>query len=152
MTNPDFLDKAIEEKAREMAKLQGMRDTAIDAKVLTHKYKDIGRTVSVDAYVGTNTHNAIMITIWDPKSVRDLIPLLRDIREHGYKAQKIEDDTELHRRIWKYDRDLKLQVFFTGYAEGSTCKFVKVGEELKPVYELRCGEESADQLLSEVGV
>lgn len=66
----------------------------------------------------------------------------------GCKAKSTEDYADARRRTIYFDNGLALLVFLRA-GEGAKCKFVQVGEELKPIYEIRCEEKKDSKPIPE---
>lgn len=88
------------------------------------------------------------------KDVRDVYPLLAELRQRGFKPAGHFDYAEVGRRTYTYRRDdgatISVSVFTfrpgdDDQVDGPSCRFVKVGVEERPVYKLMCDEEGAPE-------
>lgn len=90
--------------------------------------------------VGSGALNGCLV-MWDARRLSDVTSRVAWLAQRLGKF-KIEDYPELGRRTYDFGR-FKFCVFFNSYDEKTICKFVEVGKEEKPVYELMCGEQEA---------
>jgi len=74
------------------------------------------------------------------RDLRDVIPILRELRKRGYKIKKHDDYPELHARTY-YLGKIIVRVFLAGPEANATCKFVQTGTKEVPVYEIKCGDK-----------
>lgn len=88
-----------------------------------------------------------------PKIAADVIPYIRAIREAGYRpwTRETYDYAELKRKTWGYwlpsegrtempsQPDVLVMAFFAAPADATdACRWVQVGEEMKPIMKLVC--------------
>mgnify|MGYP001592468081 CR=1 FL=1 len=78
----------------------------------------------------------LVLSLHDVPGVAALTPFRRALRAAGLPAPKTNDLPTLGCRTYVYPNALKLYVYFGG--DKPTCQYVKVGEKVEPVYELRC--------------
>ena len=75
----------------------------------------------------------------------DVTPIIALIAQHGYKVERFNDSPSAAWRSYtiKQRNDgpglIKLDAYLA--ADNAKCEYVKVGEKVEPIYELRCGEE-----------
>ncbi len=86
----------------------------------------------------------------DVMDMRDVLPILRDLRKRGYKIEKHEDYPEMKRRTYRLG-DIAVLCFLMGDTK-ARCQWVKVGEKSEPVYKLMCDDGTdMDQLVEADG-
>lgn len=73
--------------------------------------------------------------------MRQMIPIRRWLREHGHPTPVVTDSPIGQRRLFTYyiggHADLYLRAQLS-YGDGAICKYVEIGTERKPIYELQC--------------
>jgi len=88
----------------------------------------------------------------EARDVRVVAPLLRRLRQLGYRRTSVDDYVEMARRTWHYEfkryertDNVHVSVFLSTdltATDDTVCRFVKVGVKEEPVYELRCGGQN----------
>jgi hypothetical protein len=122
-------------------KVLGMVEDVALAQEVIDKFcaKEWDARVSIGLDFGSM--QGVLIHIDNVKSIADIAPIRRELRERGFPAPKPDDYAELKRRSYLYAREGKPQfavmVFLRG--ENAVCEYVQVGTKVEPVYELRCG-------------
>ncbi len=105
---------------------------------------DYDGQAQVGMALGSGTIDCCYINLHSPTQPQ-LLALMALLREHGfrrYQGGKPEDYPEVGRRAWIYEGNFRLQAFFpTGSDDAAVCRFVQTGEELQPVFGLRCDGE-----------
>ena len=132
---PATIMRALKELDWERDKILGMVAAATVAETVI---AELGMTGEVSAH----THRGgCHILINDPKEgiVADM---LKRLAAKGYR-QKCDprDCPDSKARVWNCGL-IGITAYFHG--AGATCQFVKVGEEMKPIYELRCDEKNSE--------
>jgi len=98
----------------------------------------------IQAHCGwsTNSIQGALIHVNNLDDIRQVIPLLKRLRELGFKCRKVEDYPEIKRR--SYDCGEIKVLAFLRWEEGATCRFEQVGVKEEPVYKLVCGDKKGD--------
>lgn len=115
------------------------------AESIVAKHKDKFKTLEVSIGYQYGSIQGVLIKAHDVESMRDVLPIIRELRWHGFKVKSHEDYPEAKRRTYDMG-DIKVLVFLP-WDEGSTCKYVKVGMKEEPQYKLQCdGETFAEEV------
>jgi len=94
--------------------------------------------------------HGVLVHFEDVQRVADMAPVLGWFARRDYKlVGKPDDYAEIQRRTWCLGK-IKLCAFFRR-GGGAGCRYIKVGEEMKPVYKLLCDEAEAQEVQAEVG-
>lgn len=133
---PECIAKEIGNLERHRVEILGWVDHANVAQEAKEKFDFIG---GVSIGWGPHSLNGVLIRCVLDKP-EDIVELLRWLGAKGYHQKTEPDDyAELQRRTWNLG-SIKVMGFF----EGEVCKFVQVGEEMKPILELRCEPAEVD--------
>ena len=76
----------------------------------------------------------------------EVTPVIAALRRLGYVRLYVTDCPETNARLYSYrlgELRVRVDVHFS-HTKGSTCRYVKVGVEEAPVYELQCAGEAVE--------
>lgn len=98
----------------------------------------------------------VLLMADDVTDLRQVVPLLRELRREGWRVDKHDDNKDLNGRTYFMKSadetprgPLVVRVFFPwdkAAAEKATCKFVQTGVKEEPVYEVICSGETTPEL------
>ena len=87
---------------------------------------------------------------FEADTLGEVTPVLAALRRCGYVRLYVTDCPETNARLYSYrlggskgNLHVRVDVHFS-HAEGSACRYVKVGVEEAPVYELQCAGEAVE--------
>ncbi len=109
--------------------------------------------IMVSCGVGDGSINGVMIHFHGLVDFKQVLPIRQFIRTLGLPAPKSEHDYDsFGRKGWTYKTEHGPLVLLAWFPVGdekegdkdARCRFVKVGEEMKPVYKLMCDGEELD--------
>lgn len=128
------------EKRKQQA-LRYHKATLLVEQCIKH-FKKEGMRASVGTGIGSL--NGALLHV-DVDSIKEITPILKWLGTHGWhQADKEPNDyAELQRRTWrlKNDQDKDSQIQLSAFFNGDSCKFIQIGTEIRPKYELRCQSE-----------
>lgn len=137
------IQKEVNDLQERIDRIKGWNDTAMIAqKVVDDLDPELKPVLSIGHDFSSLQGVLIHIYPKDMKQVAPVLKVLADCGFHQMPNSKPSDYAEIKRRTWQLVGDDKagakihLSAFF--YTDGSKCKFVKVGEETKPVMKLVC--------------
>jgi len=77
------------------------------------------------------------LDITDPEH-HTTVAILRDLAKAGFKKLSHDVFPDSKVIIYKFKEKIQLWTYFTNNEVGTSCRFVKVGVEEKPIYEYKC--------------
>lgn len=92
---------------------------------------------------GRLSRSAVTITV-HVEDFHMLTPLRRAIRQQGFDKPSFDDFPGSKNRMWTYRRKSDgCGIVIDGYltSESANCRYVQVGVEERPIFELRCGDD-----------
>jgi len=96
--------------------------------------------MSISVGSGMGSLRGALLMIHNVDSIKEIPPILKWFNKEGWHLKgKPEDYAELKRRSWELQSTEKAgSVIISAFFEGETCRFIEVGKEEKPIYELKC--------------
>lgn len=136
------IQEEISKLETKIEKLKSWNKTAeISQKIVDSLPKELNPTLSVGIEVGQLHGVLIHVNL---KNVSQVTDILKQFNLAGYHLKdKPEDYEEIQRRSWYLKNENEIPIVISGFfreGEGQQCKFVKTGEEMKPVYKLVCDD------------
>ena len=144
---PESIKRALEDhaKAREQILSYSPAAEACEAIVKRFKKPSDGLWEGHRASIGWQSgHLTGALYFMDVERAEEITPVLKEFAQLGWHRKKDEpsDFAEIKRRSFLLvHADHKTEITLSAFFIGETCKFVEVGKETTPKYELRCTVE-----------
>lgn len=140
---PESVKKALKEIRELEQRVLAMKDTAQCAEKIVAAHQDKFKRLRVSLGYQFSSLQGVLIMAHDVQNMRDVLPIIREMRRYGWKVKSHDDYPEARRRTYHMQNG-KANIMICAllsWEDGTTCKYVQVGVKEEPQYELQCDGE-----------
>lgn len=132
---PPSIKTALERNTRERDEILAHVASATDADALAVEFYGLHASAFVASCCAY-----LEVTV---DKIDQAADVLRRFSAMGYRCGERHDRVnDVDQCVWTVRHEDGRHVYFQAHLSGRVCKFVKVGETMKPVYELQCAQDS----------
>ncbi len=146
--HPKSVKKALGEIRMLWLRVLTMKKMAQFADGIVAEHQDKFKRLEVSLGYSSGSLPGVLIIAHDIQDMREILPIIREMRRYGWKVKSHDDFPAAKRRTYYLENGKeKIKILaLLSWDDGTTCRYVQVGVKKEPQYELQCdGETFAEE-------